>query len=79
MEIYDEALVIGNQTLHVRDISGIYVENERVIGIKPVNKKVVPVNLCFEFVNSSSEIQVFLDWAKRHDIKVSQETFMKWI
>lgn len=72
--------VIDNLILHAKDIGRIFIESNRVIGVKPKNKRIVPLALCFVIESSSGDgLPALLAWANNNDIDVEHGVFRKWM
>lgn len=78
LEIQDDSIIIKDYKFDANENAKIYIENEKIIGIKPKKKRIVPPSLCFEMM-SEKERSIFCDWAKRNSIEITEQTFMKWI
>lgn len=74
-----ESMSINNKRLEVKDITAIYISNNKTIGIKPKKHRIVPVSLCFELIKNRNDIDQLIKWAKTKEIEVKYGSFMKWI
>ncbi|MNC72886.1 hypothetical protein D3C75_1240030 [compost metagenome] len=72
-------LNIEGNVLEARDIDKIYVDGSNTIGLKPLNRRIVPISLCFEFVDSHNGLNSLLEWAERNNIEIRKQTFIRWI
>ncbi|RUT46568.1 hypothetical protein EJP82_12020 [Paenibacillus anaericanus] len=63
----------------MKDITAIYISNNKTIGIKPKKHRIVPVSLCFELIKNRNDIDQLIKWAKTKEIEVKYGSFMKWI
>lgn len=79
LQLDSEVLMINNNRIKVEDINVIYIENNRIIGIKPKKNRIVPFALCFEFFNNCNETSTLIDWAKNNNIDLKNKVFIKWI
>ena len=77
--LHSIVLIIKNNRIEATDIRQVYIQGDRIIGIKPKKNRIVPIDLCFEFCNTNSEIATFIEWAKNNNIEVNHKTFFKWI
>lgn len=80
LKLEDNVLYIGLERVNANEIKHILIERDRVIGVLPKNKRIVPMPLCFVFESSSGNgLPALLAWAKSNDIKVEHRTFRKWM
>lgn len=80
LRLENNAIVIDNKPFHASDISRILIERHRLVGVKPKNKRIVPLSLCFVFEPSSSDgLLALMTWANRNDIDVEHGVFRKWM
>lgn len=51
-----------------------------LVGLKPYGKRVVPVPLCFRFArNEEQGLDDLLQWAKAHEVTVTEKFFFRWL
>ncbi|MNW43593.1 hypothetical protein D3C74_207960 [compost metagenome] len=74
-----ETLIIAGRGLEAGDIDKIYIDGSNSIGLKPLNRRIVPISLCFEFVDSHNGLNSLLEWAERNNIEIRKQTFIRWI
>lgn len=82
MCIRPELLKVNNREFKPSDIKEIRVQGyfRPLIGIIPVGKKIPPINLSFRILEEEDKaIKELMDWASRHEIKMSNQKFMRWI
>ncbi len=72
-------LIINNNRIVASNIKQIYIDGNHIIGINLKKTRIVPIALCFKFINNQSGINTLVEWAKNNNIEVSHKTFMKWI
>lgn len=79
LQIKNEELNINSKLIAANDINKIFIDGSYIVGIKPKKNRIVPIRLCFKFINMNSDMNRFIDWAKDNNIEVENRTFMKWI
>lgn len=78
LQFEKELLVIGHATLQARNISNIFIDG-KIIGLKPQNNKIVPVNYCFKFIDIEQGMASLLEWAERNQVEIIRRKFIRWI
>jgi hypothetical protein len=74
-----ETLVIRKHTLSSQEIKRIYIDGP-LVGILPVGKAIVPVNLCFRFVDDREQaMKRLIGWSEANEIKLKYRRFVKWM
>ncbi|MCG7407855.1 hypothetical protein MH117_10525 [Paenibacillus sp. ACRRX] len=70
---------VAYKASEIRDVI-IMGRHKPSIGVKLIGKSFVPMNLCFNFTEGEQEgISAIRDWAERHQVKLRQSFFIKWI
>ncbi|MBD2869275.1 hypothetical protein [Paenibacillus arenilitoris] len=71
-------IVVDGRTVEAKGIDAVLVMGyfRPVIGIKPINKKLVPYELSFRFLEQEDRgIKQMEAWAERHQIQVAHKHF----
>jgi hypothetical protein len=55
-----KVLIINNNQLEANEIRRIYIEGNGTIGIKPMKNRIIPIGLCFKFINTNEEINALI-------------------
>ncbi|WP_222708548.1 hypothetical protein [Paenibacillus sp. N3.4] len=77
----DRGLVIDKTETCTQSIKAILISG-KIIGVKPVGKKIVPLRYCFEFADEDNQVdalEAMMDWANQHHIPVRKTAFVRWI
>ncbi|MCK9858392.1 hypothetical protein [Paenibacillus sp. ATY16] len=78
-----DALLLNGAAITPEQIKVIMIRRDSVhpiIGIKPYGARVVPVRMCFRYVNEEEQgFANIADWAKRNDVNVDYGLFFRWI
>jgi len=80
MRIGERQLVVNGTEIKADEIKEIMVRGYfyPIIGIKPVGKRIVPLKLCFRFLDERG-LRELADWAERNQVAFSYKHFMSWI
>ncbi|SFD77960.1 hypothetical protein SAMN05216378_1394 [Paenibacillus catalpae] len=82
LSILPDEIQINGRTILAKEIKVIINMGyfRPVIGIKPIGKMVVPVKLCFRFLeNGDQGIADIKGWAAANKIKMVNRDFMTWL
>ncbi|WP_144029140.1 hypothetical protein [Paenibacillus rigui] len=82
IEYRPEALIVHGKLIRAEDIEMILINGyfKPILGIKLTEKKIVPINLCFRFIqDEDNAIQELKKWASERNIKVKNKYFVRWI
>ncbi|WP_336790181.1 hypothetical protein [Paenibacillus sp. MMO-177] len=81
--LQEDTLLLNGNTISADQIKVIMIRRDSVhpiIGIKPYGAKIVPVRLCFRYVDEEDKgFADIADWAKRNNVKVDYGFFFRWI
>ncbi|RAV09765.1 hypothetical protein [Paenibacillus contaminans] len=80
IRIGERQLVVNGREIKADEIKEIMVRGyfNPIIGIKPVGKRIVPIKLCFRFLDEKG-MKELADWAERNQVAFSYKHFMSWI
>lgn len=82
LQINPESLFINGRTLEASQIKMVMVRGyfQPVLGIKPTRNKIVPIHLCFRFVDDKDKAMKELStWAEQNHIPFIHKRFSSWI
>lgn len=82
MLINTDSIRIEGKTIEAKQIKAVMIMGyfKPVIGIKPIENKIVPMDLCFKFLEDEDQgIKEITRWAEQNQIKVSYKHFWRWI
>ncbi|MCM3629558.1 hypothetical protein M3194_19645 [Paenibacillus glycanilyticus] len=81
--LQDDAIVLNGQPITAEQIEVLMIRRDSVhpiIGIKPRGTKIVPVRMCFRYVDEEEKgIADIAEWAKKNNVKVDYSFFFRWI
>ncbi|TCM95700.1 hypothetical protein EV294_10668 [Paenibacillus sp. BK033] len=79
----EDALLLNGNTIAPEQIKVIMIRRDSVhpiIGIKPHGARIVPVRMCFRYVDKEEQgFADIADWAKKNNVKVDYGFFFRWI
>ncbi|MEK5029199.1 hypothetical protein [Paenibacillus sp. FSL M7-1046] len=74
-----ESIFLRNRRLLPGEIKWIMIDGP-LIGIMPRGKRIVPVNLCFRFMDDREQAMKGLtSWAEVNGIQLKYKRFLKWM
>jgi hypothetical protein len=74
-----DALVVRNRSYSGKEIKAIYIDGP-LVGILPEGKRIVPVNLCFRFIEDrEQDMKRLMNWTEANGIKLKYKRFVKWM
>ncbi|AYB44710.1 hypothetical protein V4V36_12645 [Paenibacillus lautus] len=82
MKMHQDGIMINGKVMNADSVACLLINQDRkpVIGIKPKGRKIVPLKLCFQFVEDQTEgIKQLEIWAHERRVKVSKGFFMRWL
>lgn len=81
IQIGERHLVVNGREIKADEIKEIMVRGYfyPIIGFKPIGKRIVPLKLCFRFLDEQPGLRELADWAKRNQVAFSYKQFMSWI
>lgn len=82
LSIEQEALFINGRTVEAHQIKMVMVMGyfNPIIGIKPKNKRYVPVHLCFRFMEDEDKgMKELKSWAEENQISFVHKRFGRWM
>lgn len=72
-------LLIRNEAIPANKIQSIHIDGS-LVGIKLKGKRIVPLRLCFKFIDHREQSMKQLGrWAEENGIKLDYGLFMKWM
>lgn len=74
-----DTLMIRSRRISGKEIKAIYIDGP-LVGILPEGKRIVPVNLCFRFIEDREEnMSRLIKWAESNGIRLNYKRFVKWL
>ncbi|WNS45915.1 hypothetical protein [Paenibacillus sp. MMS20-IR301] len=75
----DDSLLVRSRSIAAKEIKVICIDGP-LVGILPIGKRIVPVNLCFRFMdNREQAMKQLILWAEANEIKLKYKRFVKWM
>ncbi|WP_310832742.1 hypothetical protein [Paenibacillus pedocola] len=79
MKWNNDTLQIHNRTFSASEIKSIHIDGP-LVGILPVNTRIVPLRLCFRFMDDRTQaIQSLHAWAEMNGVRLKYGRFVKWM
>ncbi|WP_161487882.1 hypothetical protein [Paenibacillus glacialis] len=82
LRINPESLFINGRTVEANQIKMVMVRGsfKPILGIKPKNNKIVPIHLCFRFLDDEDKgMKELSKWAEENQIPFIHKQFIRWI
>lgn len=82
MKMHQDGIMINGKEMNADSVACLLINQDRkpVIGIKPKGRRIVPLKLCFQFVEDQTEgIEQLERWAQASHVKITKGFFMRWL